>query len=148
MTDFPTGDNMSSMLGDLLAKDVTLTQTERFSPHVSALHGLVDNDDKLVYVIGADLAFAHRSGAALAMMPSGRVDSVTEPDDDLLEFYHEVANVLSRAVSEVATTRVRLDPNMDQQTPEVERATVAGAAVTYSVSVDGYGDGSLGIWAA
>ena len=74
MADFPTGDDMSSMLGDLLAKEVTLTHTDRFTPHTSALHGLVDNDDKLIYVIGADLAFAHRSGAALAMMPSGRVD--------------------------------------------------------------------------
>jgi len=148
MTAFPTGDDISFLLGDLLGKEVTLTHADRFAPHASALHGLVNNDDKLVYVIGADLAFAHRSGAALEMMPSGRVDSTTEPDADLLEFHHEVANVLSRAVSEIAPLRVRLDPSMDQQTPEIERATVAGAAVTYLVSVDGYGEGLLGIWAA
>lgn len=148
MANFPTQDELSSLLGNLLGKDVTLTPIDRFAPHAQASHGLIDNDDNLRYVLGADLAFAHRTGAALAMMPAGAIDSVTEPDDDLLENYHEVANILSRAVNESAETRVRLDPDMDQQTPAVAGATSAGTAVTYLVTVDGYGDGSLGIWAA
>ena len=148
MASFPSLDDLSKMLGDLLGKTVTLTPADRFSPHAAASHGLIDNDDSLVYVIGADLAFAHRSGAALAMIPAGAVDSVTVPDGDLLENYQEVANVLSGIVSEVAHTRVRLDPTMDQQAPEIAGTTVSGTAVTFLVSVDGYGDGCLGIWAA
>ncbi|NOX31801.1 MAG: hypothetical protein GXP35_17415 [Actinobacteria bacterium] len=147
MAAFPSQNELQKLLGSLLAKDVQLTAAGAFAPHPSTALGLIDNDDNLVYVMGSDLAFAHRSGAALAMIPAGGIDSVDEPDADLIEVYHEVANVISRAVNESSSTRVRLDPGVDLGAERLVSAVTGKPSAIFGVNVDGYGDGTLGIWA-
>jgi len=147
MASFPSQTDLQKLLSSLLAKDVQLTAASAFAPHPSTALGLIDNQDNLAYVLGSDLAFAHRSGAALAMIPAGGIDSVDEPDEDLIEVYHEVANVISRAVNESSPTRVRLDPGIDLGADLLVSAVTGKPSATFAVTVDGYGDGTLGIWA-
>ncbi len=139
---------IAEILTNLLGRDVNAVTAEAVSPHNETARGLVTNEDQLVAVIGSDLEFAHRSGAALALIPASRVENRgTSPDADLLDLYREVANVLSRLVDEATPMRVRLDPGIEHA-PESLKAIVAeGSLLTAcETTISGYGTGNLGVW--
>lgn len=139
---------VQQLLTDLLGREVLVTPATTVDPHSATARGLVTDDDELVAVIASDLMFAHRSGAALAMIPSVTADEASEgPDEELMEVYQEVANVVSRVVNEASPTRLRLDPNMDHSVEALEAIVVEGSvASSVSTEIDGYGDGKLGVW--
>ena len=99
-------------------------------------------------MIASDLGFAHRSGAALAMIPAGKVEeNPVDPDFELLEVYQEVANVISRLVNEAMRSRVRLDPAMEHPVEALQNIVVSGhVAASVSADIEGYGVGTLGVW--
>ncbi len=140
--------NVSHLLGGLIGSDVQVQAASDVGVHPATARGLVTDDDQLVSVIAGDLAFAHNSGAALAMIPKGVVDSAGDaPDSDLLEIYGEVANVLSRLVNEARQDRVRLDPGMTHSADAL--AAIVGTGhlmVGCELTFEGYGPGKLGIW--
>ncbi len=139
--------SIKKILKDLLRHDVEIAVTPHFAPHPGTLRGLVTNDNRLTDVIGGDLAFAHHVGAALAMIPAGIVrEAGTEPNESWLEAYGEVANVLSRVVNEASRTRRRIDPGLEHQFDDLSAIVSSGSAATYSLNLDGYGDGLLGFW--
>lgn len=150
MTALPPTPEIDRLLCGLFNRDVSTEKLDAMSPHPEACFGLVDNDNQLRYVIGSDLAFAHRSGAALAMIPVGAAEDagVDDPDEDLLECYQEVANMTSRAVNEASDERVRLDPGIAHDRAAIETLIATGAGVLLDVTIAGYGNGHLGIWAA
>jgi hypothetical protein len=139
---------MQKLLTDLLGREVTVAPVDQVEPHSATARGLVTDDDELVAVIASDLLFAHLSGAALAMIPAHSVDEKTmEPDEELMEVYQEVANVVSRVVNEAAPSRVRLDPNMDHSVEDLEAIVVEGSvASSVSTDIEGYGLGRIGVW--
>jgi hypothetical protein len=139
-----TGD----MLAELIGKEVTVDPADACTPHPATYRGLVTNDDKLVGVIASDLDFAHRTAAALAIIPAGRVSEPNEdPEEDLIMIYIEVANVLSRLANEAAPARVRIDPGMDHPDERIEAVIERGKAVFLGTAdVEGYGRGNFGIW--
>lgn len=139
---------VGELLTNLIGRTVTATECDSVTPHPSATRGLVTNENQLVAVIGSDLQFAHRSGAALAMIPAGRCeDAGDDPDSDLIEVYREVSNVISRLVDEAVPMRVRLDPAMDHDPDALAAIVAAGHAMTLcDVSIDGYGSGRFGVW--
>ncbi|MEM1332257.1 MAG: hypothetical protein AAGG08_02265 [Actinomycetota bacterium] len=135
---------LARLLKQLLGRDVKVSKGSIFASHPLTRCGLVDNDDRLVGVISSDLAFAHISGASLAMIPAGVVeDAGDEPVDSWLEFYREVANVLSRTVNEASPQRVRLDPGIQHAAEALEQIEAGGGLLAAEVEVAGYGTGRL-----
>jgi hypothetical protein len=140
--------DVAKLLTDLLGRNVQATGNQALQPHQATYQGLVTNDDRLVAVFGSDLEFAHSSGAALAMVPAGTVDQKGDTaDPDLLGFYQEVANVLSRLIDNVTPERVRIDPSLEH-TPEALQSIVSDGALMAAcdTTIAGYGTGSFGVW--
>ena len=145
MSHLPTSHDVVRLLEGLFGRDVSGGAVDALEPHERACHGLVDNENRLRYVIGADLSFAHRSGAALAMIPAGAAESA-DPDEDLLEIYHEVANMTSRAVNEASPERVRLDPGIAHDVEVLRSVAANSTGLCLDIAIAGYGNGKLGIW--
>jgi hypothetical protein len=147
---FPEAREVRGLLEGLLGRDCKVSSADAAggAPHEATLCGLVDDDDGLRFVLGADLLLAHLLGAAVALIPAGRAKDATGPDDDLLANYREVANVLSRTVNERAGTRVRIDPGMQHEPGALAAAVAGGPVGRYAVEVAGYGAGVLVIAAA
>jgi hypothetical protein len=141
-------DTISHLLGHLLGRSVDASAAPVVQPHPATCRGLVSDEDKLVAVIGSDLAFAHNAGAALAMLPPARLDDLAgAPDTEILAIYTEVANVLSRLVNEAAPGRVRLDPSLEHPDEALQRVIATGEPImSSSVSIAGYGPGQLAVW--
>ncbi|MEM7324647.1 MAG: hypothetical protein AAF531_16270 [Actinomycetota bacterium] len=140
---------VQKILAGLLGRDVDVARVDDpIRPHSSTARGLVTDDDKLVAVIATDLLFAHRSAAALAMMPASAINEAAEdPDEDLMEIYQEVANVLSRLANEAMPSRVRLDPNMDHPLQALQKIVVEGEVMSaVETTIEGYGIGRMGLW--
>lgn len=136
------------LLQDLLSRDISLDIIPAIEAHPSTYRGLVNDDNEVVALIACDVAFAHRSGAALAMIPNGVVaDKGDEPDEEFIELYHEVANVLSRLVNEAHPSRVRIDPGMVIPVEQLQNIMDTGRPIVLStVDIAGYGSGNLGVW--
>ena len=141
---------VGKFLTDLIGRPVDVAPADSVAADPSTFRGLVTDDNRLVAVIGADLEFAHRSAAALAMVPAGTLaNEQTSPNDDLLFIYSEVANVLSRMVNEALPQRVRLDPNLSPPTEVLQQIVDGGSAMSLSrAAIEGYGQGQFGIWLA
>ncbi len=139
---------VGELLTSLIGREITATVADSVDPHPATLRGMVTNDNRLVAVIGSDLDFAHRTSAALAMIPVGRCeDAADTPDSDLLEVYREVSNVLSRLVDEATPMRVRLDPGMDHEQDAMAALVAAGSPmVVCETAVEGYGSGRFAVW--
>lgn len=139
---------IEEMLANLIGRDVTVTEADSVETHPVTVRGLVTNENQLAAVIGSDLEFAHRSGAALAMVPAGRCeDADGEPDEDLILAYREVSNVLSRLIDEAVPVRVRIDPGMTVAEEAMAQVVAAGSVLTMcEVSIEGYGGGRFGVW--
>ena len=136
------------LLTKLLERKVDLQPVDEVSPVLQVSHGLVTDDHQLVAVIGADLDFARRTAAALAMIPASTLDfSSDDADDNLIEFYHEVANVLSRAANEASPYRLRLDPDIQHSDAALQTGFDRGVAlVSLCATIEEYGSGNVGIW--
>lgn len=135
---------VARLLKGLLNRPVSVSETGSFESHPATRCGLVTNDDRLVGLIAADLAFAHRAGASLAMIPAGAVEDQGNSVEEIwIEFYREVANVLSRTVNEASPQRVRIDPGISHAPDDLAGVEAAGGLTALAVSIDGYGDGNL-----
>lgn len=143
-----TKSQVIKLMKELISRDVSLDTVNSIEPHPATMRGLVTDDNKVVALIASDIAFAHNTGAALAMIPAGIVKEKGEnPDGEFIELYYEVANVLSRLVNEAHPSRVRIDPGMDIPIEQLSEIMEKGRPVVLStVNVDGYGPGNLGIW--
>lgn len=101
-------------------------------------HRYVDDGGRSVAVVHSDLAFVHTTGAALVLIPPGRVLELVGselPAPDLLEHHQEVMNVLSRWVAGVVGTHVRVVPG--------EAGVTVPPGPAWAVSVAGYPTGHL-----
>lgn len=135
---------VARLLRDLLGRPVSVDDADTFESHPATRCGLVTNDDQLVGLIAADLAFAHRAGASLAMIaPAVVEDTGDNVHDEWIEFYREVANVLSRTVNESSRARVRIDPGITHDPAALAAVEAAGGLTALAVSIAGYGDGRL-----
>jgi hypothetical protein len=145
LADFPEAREIRRLLEGLLGRDVSVAGDGPDTVvHQATTCGLVDDDGRLRFVLGTDLALAHLLGASVALIPAGRAKDAAEPDEDLLANYAEVANVLSRSLNERSDRRVRIDPGLAFDRAGLAEV-VAGAArtVRYAVEVAGYGRGVL-----
>ena len=145
---FPDNKDVQILLERLLGRDVRVADADAGDMCEQAVYGLVDDEDVLRYAIGTELGIAHRLGAAIALVPAVRAEEATDPDDELLANYKEVANVLGRLVNEKVIYRVRIDPGMELDASELVGLFANGELRRYAVAVAGYGEGVMGIAAA
>lgn len=106
----------------------------------------VGDDDAPLMLAGGDSAFAHMSGAALALVPATTAVQAIESgadDGELLENYREVLNVVTRAINDQGGAHVRLIPG-DIPLPDPLPATSGGHE--YTIKIDGYGEGKMFFW--
>lgn len=144
-------DGIEYVLAKLLDREVKVLSSERnIQAHEETFRGLVTDENELVGLIAADLPFAHATGAALAMVPAGKLEELDEitPDEELLEFYVEVANVLSRIVNEAAPERVRIDPGIDHGVDAMLGVMEQASGIAVSVDIEGYGTGTVSLWSS
>lgn len=139
---------VGDMITGLIGRDATAKPAADVAVHPATYRGLVTDENHLAAVMACDLEFAHRSGAALAMVPPVNVSEPAEaPDDDYLEFYSEVVNVLSRLVNELAPVRLRLDPGIQHSEESLQAVIDSGTVlVAAEADIEGYGSGKLGVW--
>ncbi|MEM7337941.1 MAG: hypothetical protein AAF467_04775 [Actinomycetota bacterium] len=145
-----TRDSLQQILAELTGQDVKAEQASDITPHPATYRGLVTPENKLVAVIASDLNFAHRCGAALAMIPATAVeDDAEEVEDHLIEFYGEVANVLSRLANEAYAEHLRLDPGFDIPAEVLQKIIDNGTmTIGANTTIDPHGSGAVGIWFA
>lgn len=138
--------DVAKILTKLLNRPVKVKPTTARPDHPVARRALVNDDNALVAVLSSDLAFAHRSGAALALMPAGTIKEGDQPDEDLVEYYIEVANVLSRLVNEASRARVRIDPGLAVPPEQLDALIAACGCTAFETEIEGYGTGNVAVW--
>ena len=141
----PAPVQLRRLLTSLLGKDVTITRGARFDLDALRFDPYVGDDNVVRYVVGSSKEFAAFSGAALAMLPSGRAEAaINQGGDEMLDMaYYEVLNVLTRAINDLGGMHVRLPVGEDTVTPELS----PDASAAFTASIADYGDGSLMFWA-
>ncbi len=140
-------DNLRHVIAGLLGRNVVLEEVPDIDLHEATMRGLVTDEDELVGLIGCDLAFAHLSGAALAMIPAASVTTEGEAvNEEWLEFYVEVANVMSRVVNETSVHRLRIDPGIDHSSADLVELARSTPGRAFSATIEGYGTGVYAIW--
>lgn len=139
--------SVQRMLESLLGRDVEVEGTGAIDLHVESVRGLVTNENELVGAVGGDLNFVANAGASLALMPPVNVEELDEETEEaVVEFYGEVANVMSRLVNDHGDERVRIDPNMTHPIEDLGLVIGAGGGQIYSTTISGYGSGTVGLW--
>lgn len=142
-------DGIEYVLAKLLDRNVKVLGAQRdIQAHEDTFRGLVTDENELVGLVAADLAFAHATGAALAMVPAAKLEELDEltPDEELIEFYVEVANVLSRIVNEAAPERVRIDPGLEHSVDAMLGVMDSASGIAVTVAIEGYGSGTVSLW--
>lgn len=145
----PETSGLIPLLSTLLGRDLTFESGIDPLPLADVEDHLtlfVGDDDAPLMLAGGDRAFAYLAGAALAMVPKGRAEDAIrspQPDEDLLENYFEVMNIVTRVVNDQGGDHVRLIPRSSvilEDLPE----PVKGAGL--AIEISGYGVGKLSFW--
>lgn len=112
-----------------------------------------DQQGRLAALSLADLPFAAATGAALGMIPAAAAAEAVKAgalSDTLLENYREVANILASILNSPTSPHLKsvgawtID---DEALPDEVWSVLADARKRreFAVTIDGYGDGRLGI---
>lgn len=133
------------------AAKVTPTPIEPDGSHVVAAYR--DTHGKILALALADLDFAAGTGASLGMIPAGAAhESVAagELEETLFENYTEVANIMMSLLNSPNSPHLKLDAvwsTADGEMPEEawELVRNPGKRREFAVTIEGYGDGRLGI---
>lgn len=136
------------VLAGLINGNTDVAPSDDIEAHPATYRGLVNDADELIAVIAADLGFAHRAGAALAMIPAGTVNEADEdtPVDTWLEYYNEVANVLSRVANEAANQRLHIDPGISHDQAACEAVMASATRFVVEAKIPVYGTGKVAFW--
>ncbi len=137
------------LLTDLIGRECEPTRKITFAKPESVTDYLavfVGDDDAPLMLAGGDSSFAHLSGAALALVPVAKArDAIDKEnnDEDLLENYREILNVVTRAINDQGGSHVRLIPG-DSPLPDPLPPTSGGHE--YNIAIEGYGEGKMFFW--
>lgn len=145
----PESGELVPLLSALIGRDITFESgTDPLTPAEVEQHLtlFVSDDDEPLMLAGGDKPFAYLSGAALAMLPKGRAEDAIkdrEPDEDLLENYFEVMNVLTRVINDQGGTHCRLIP---QSSVVLSDLPEPAKGVGIDLDISNYGTGKLSFW--
>lgn len=149
----PTEDSIKSVVGGLFDKElefeaVPCAAWNRLEPVTMAIYA--SDDGKPLGIFLCDVGLAAHAAAALVLLPATKSAMCAEGgyiDDELLENFHEVANVASGLFNSPSTPRVAL---RDLLSPPVEVPRDArpiliapSARIQLEMSIEGYGKGRM-----
>lgn len=137
------------LLTDLIGRQceptrkITFAKPESISDYLAVFAG---DDDAPLMLAGGDASFAHLAGAALAMAPAETARAAIESgadDEELIENYREILNVVTRAINDQGGDHVRLIPD---GSPLPDPLPTTSGGHEYSITIEGYGDGKMYFW--
>lgn len=133
------------------AAKVTPTPIEPDGAHVVAAYR--DTNGQILALSVADLDLAAGTGASLGMIPAAAAhESVAkgELEETLFENYQEVANIMVSLLNSPSSPHLALQGVWSTADPELPPAVwdiiaAPGKRREFAVTIEGYGDGRLGI---
>ena len=144
----PSAAELKKMLFDLVDKMITCTDStvpaETAGDHLAIYQG---RDGSPLAVLVADLTFAAASASALAMMPPRLVEEAKKEGAlpaQLVDVFHEVANILSALLNTPHTPHVvlrRVAVGVDQLEADERAVLMAGRRLQQNVDIKGFGTG-------
>jgi len=147
--------SLELLLKGLLDKPVKVIAAGRFDPSaakpgVAALYN--DDSGKLAAVMVCSVQVGAYLGAALSMVPAPTAESEAKKgtlSGNLLENFHEIANILSQVVTEThGGTRcqlVKVLPKVIGSVAEAEPVWSSKQRVDLELSIPNYGKGPLSL---
>ena len=139
-------------VGQLLGRTVRVTEVEGRNKFDDSCHVAyyVTREDELAGFCVVDFPLSGYLGGALAMIPAGTIEEFIEGgalDEDLLEAYYEVANIMAALLCADGAPHVRLI-GIDDAGKDFERlvlTTIADPCVRLDiqVEVEDYGTGLM-----
>lgn len=150
----PRPDRLRDFLGDLLGQSVAVDKATEFDfadEDLALYTGVfVDDAGAVTGACVADLAFAARSGAALAMVPRPVADeSVTKGElaDNLRDNFYEVANIATSLLNGPSVPHIKIT-ELAAGVPDEVRDLLLRAAGrrSYSVALGDYGNGTFALF--
>jgi hypothetical protein len=154
----PKPTEVAKMLGDLLGTTVKVTPSDkslqpgRQNPCVLADFNHPNGELAVMFL--ADMAFACRAGAALAMLPTDEATRAVEKqllEETLLENYHEVVNVLTALYRPYERRLILGDVFTDLASlPFAKKMLIRQpkARLDYDAEIEAYGSGKLSLLVA
>lgn len=147
---------LTNLIGDLIDQRVTSKAATAIPPDPRKQIAATYRNDagELSAVAFCDLAVGGSLGAALTMVPVGRVDECLKAgrlDDVLRENLHEVFNVLSAAFPMSGSPRVVLTELRCQEAPAADVAALLAkptGRLDLDLAVNGYRSGKFALLAA
>ena len=154
----PTREAVRQLYNVLLGCQVTVDRGKvSLQPHLGVPMVVADYvvEGGRIAAVGLwDLPLAASSAAALAMMPAttvGECQTAGRLDDDLLELFHEVANITTKLFNSASTPHIVLRgvQQAPASLPRDTRALVAApvARLDYDLGVEGFADGVMSLLA-
>jgi hypothetical protein len=153
----PIQETVRDLLADLFGRACAVTKQSKAlaGRSVAVVADYVDDAGSVAALAVADVGFASRVGAALALVPSRVAEDAVKADDvpdNLLENTQEVLNITARLFNGASSPHVRLRTvyRTDEPLPEATARLLEACAVRkdYAVSIEGYGDGRLALLVA
>ena len=147
----PKAIQVAELLTTLLGKDVqakAAPELHAFGGTTTLVADFVDPGGKLWVLFAADLEFAARSGAALALVPASTAETAIdagELDEALRDNFREVANVMTAIYGLVDVRLILTKMCLAKDTSPETRALIAEASERFDVNVQiaDYGAGKI-----
>lgn len=146
-------DFLTDLLGQAAAVDKARREIDINDADVIVVTGVFRDDDGAVAgACVADLAFAARTGAALAMIPKPVADEAIETGvlvDNLRDNFYEIANIATSLLNGPSVPHLKITELADGVPDEVRDLLVRAAGRrTYHVTLGDYGSGTFALYAA
>ena len=157
MAKIPDHKPIKDLFESLLGRDVTIaTQSEKVVPtarRACCVGTYMDHDGETQALVAADLELSARAGAALGLVPSTGADSAIENKElpaALYDNFYEVLNIFSSLFFDDETganlkLKTVYQPGMILPREAAMQMRDLGRREDFSLDVDGYGTGALGI---
>lgn len=146
------GEFVNALVGrGCAASKVTPTSIERDGSRILAAYR--DTHGTVLAVTVADLDFAAGTGASLGMIPANAAHESAAAgvlEDTLFENYQEVANIMMSLLNSPNSPHLALDGVWASDAADVPDEVWAlveepGKRREFAVTIEGYGDGHLGV---
>lgn len=152
----PIQEAVGEFVGALVDRGTGASKVQPSEINDDGLHliaSYVDTNGGLAALSLADLSFAAITGAALGMIPAAAALEAAEAgelSETLLENYQEVANIMASLLNTPNSPHMRLDQLWASNNPDIPAAVWHSIRNPtkrreFAVTVEGYGDGRIGI---
>jgi hypothetical protein len=142
------GIDLAGLLARLLGRDVTVADPapgEIVDVHPATYVTVVDDRTRPFGLLGTDLALAHATGAALAMVVPQATSDPEEPDEELLSRYRDAVDALVRRAADARGVWVRAG-SAALAGERADAVVATPPAVVAAVAIEPYGTGHLAYW--